>query len=404
MAGSGFLHGVEVTEIANGVRPIESVSSSIIGIVGTAPGADPVAFPLNTPVVVAGSSYEAAKLDVTTDGTGGGTLPAALDGIFDQIGATVIVVRVEEETQETDTLVNVRGGVDAQTGQYEGVYALLASESVNGKVPRIICAPGFTHQRPNDGDGNPTANPVVAELISIAERLTAIIVADGPNTNDDAAVLYASDFGSDRIYVVDPWVKVFNDDGEVVAEPASARVAGVIARTDYEEGFHRSPSNQVINGISGTARPVDFKLGDTSSRANLLNEQKVATIVYQDGYRLWGNMSLSDDSKWKYLCVRRTADVINDAMRVSHLWAVDRGITSTFVSDIVEGVNAVLREMTTKGQILGGSCWGNTDLNTPESIQSGQLYIDFDFTPTFPAERITFRSTLVNDYASEVIV
>lgn len=40
-----FLHGVEVIEIDTGPRPIRTVRSSVIGVVGTAPGADPEAFP-----------------------------------------------------------------------------------------------------------------------------------------------------------------------------------------------------------------------------------------------------------------------------------------------------------------------------------------------------------------------
>ena len=40
-----FLHGVEVIEIDAGPRPIQTVKSSVIGIVGTAPDADPDAFP-----------------------------------------------------------------------------------------------------------------------------------------------------------------------------------------------------------------------------------------------------------------------------------------------------------------------------------------------------------------------
>ena len=47
-------------------------------------------FPINRPSLVAGSRSEAARLGTS------GTLPAAMDGIFDQIGAVVIVVRVEE--------------------------------------------------------------------------------------------------------------------------------------------------------------------------------------------------------------------------------------------------------------------------------------------------------------------
>jgi phage tail sheath protein FI len=35
-----FLHGVEVVTVAGGPRPIQTIRSAIIGIVGTAPDAD----------------------------------------------------------------------------------------------------------------------------------------------------------------------------------------------------------------------------------------------------------------------------------------------------------------------------------------------------------------------------
>ncbi|KIC14066.1 phage tail sheath C-terminal domain-containing protein [Leisingera sp. ANG-Vp] len=403
---AGFLHGVEVLEIDTGARPIRTIATGVIGIVGTAPGADADAFPLNTPVLVAGSRLEAAKLDVTSDGSGGGTLAGALDGIFDQIGAVVIVVRVEEGVDEAATMANVIGGVDGNTGQFEGVHALAGAESVVGFAPRILCAPGWTHQRPEDS-GNPgthLANPVVAELEGIADRIGAVIIADGPNTTDTAAQIYAGDWGtSGRIYVVDPWVKVADSDGNPVDEPASARVAGVIARTDNDEGFWVSPSNKGIFGIIGTSRPVDFKLGDQSSRANLLNANDVATIIRQDGYRLWGNRAPTADPKWQFLCVRRTADVLNESIQRSHMWAVDRAITKTYMEDVVEGVNGFIALLVAQGALLGGNCWADPDLNTPAGIQNGQVWFNFDFTPPYPAERVTFRSHLTNQYIAEAL-
>lgn len=391
-----FLHGVQVVEIDAGPRPIRTVRSSVIGIVGTAPDADPVAFPLNTPVLIAGSRTEAAKLD--TVGDRAGTLPAALDGIFDQAGAVVIVVRVEEGETEAATIANVIGGVNAVTGNLEGVQALLGAESVTGFAPRILCAPGFTHQRTAE-----TANAVIAELLGIADRLRAVIIADGPNTTDADAIAAAGDFGSARVYLVDPWVKVLDQAGQVVTEPASARVAGLIAKSDNDRGFWWSPSNQEIAGIIGTSRPVDFVLGDANSRANLLNESKVATIIRQDGFRLWGNRSLSVDPKFAFLSVRRTADIINESLQRAHLWAVDRNITKTYLDDVTEGVNGYLRSLVSLGAILGGECWPDPDLNTPANITQGKVYFNFDFTPPYPAESITFRSQLVNDYLSEVI-
>ncbi|MEI4262779.1 phage tail sheath subtilisin-like domain-containing protein [Roseovarius sp. D0-M9] len=397
-----FLHGVEVIEVDTGARPIRTVRSGVIGIVGTAPDADPLAFPLNTPVLVAGNRLEAAKLD--TIGTGLGSLPAALDGIFDQIGAVVIVVRVDEGIDEDATLANVIGGVDAGTGAYEGVHALAAAEPVVGFTPRILCAPGWTHQRIDDGINPPTANPVVSEMEGIADRLRAVIVADGPNTTDADAQTYAADWGtSGRVYVIDPWVKVFDANGDVAVKPASARVAGVIARTDNDRGFWWSPSNKGIFGIIGTARPVDFKLGDAASRANLLNENNVATIIRQDGFRLWGNRVPTADPKWQFISVRRTADILHESLQRAHLWAVDRNITKTYLEDVADSVNGFIAGLVAEGALLGGRCFPDPDLNTPASIADGKVYFNLEFTPPYPAEHITFRSHLVDTYISEVL-
>ncbi|MGX9855770.1 phage tail sheath subtilisin-like domain-containing protein [Limimaricola variabilis] len=392
-----FLHGVEVLEVDSGARPIRTVRTGVIGIVGTAPGADATEFPLNTPVLVAGSRAKAAKLDL--DGTGGGSLPAALDGILDQIGAVCIVVRVDEGADEDATLANVVGGVNGGTGQFEGVHALLGAEAVVGFAPKILCAPGWTHQRPTAA-----ANPVVAELEGIANRLRAIIVADGPNTTDADAQTYAGDWGSSgRVYVVDPWVTVLDGDGNTVSEPASARVAGVIARTDADRGFWHSPSNKGIFGIMGTSRPVDFKLGDSASRANLLNENDVTTIIRQDGFRLWGNRVPTADPKWQFLSVRRIADTLHESIQRAHLWAVDRNITKTYLEDVADGVNGYIRTLIERGALLGGECYADPDLNTAASIQEGKVYFNLRFTPPYPAEHITFRSHLVDDYITEAL-
>lgn len=391
-----FLHGIQNVTVDDGSRPITTVRSSTIGIIGSAPDADPLIFPLNKPVLIAGSRIEAAKLGET------GTLPQAIDSIFDQVGAVLVVVRIEENETAAATLANVLGGVDANTGTYEGVHAFLAAESIVGFVPKILIAPGYTHTRTAAVGQTPaTSNPVVAELNGIAERLKAVIIADGPNTNDADAIAYSKDFGSKRVFLVDPKV-LKTVDGTTTSEWSSACVAGLIAKSDNERGWWWSPSNQEINGIIGTSRAIDFAMGDASCRANLLNENNVATIIRQNGYRLWGNRTLSNDKKWAFLCVVRTADMIDESLKAAHLWAVDRGITKTYVSDVIEGVNAYLRYLTNIGAILGGSCWADPDLNSADQIAQGKVYFDFDFTPVYPSEHVIFRSHLVNDYIKEI--
>lgn len=466
-----FLHGVEVLDIDAGPRPIQTVRSSVIGLIGTAPDADATKFPINTPVLIAGSRVEAAYLDLVGDGEG--TLPQAMDTILDQIGAVVVIVRVDEGTDINETVANVLGGVNATTGTYEGVHAFLAAESIIGFAPKVLIAPGFTDTRSTNGitsisvtaggtgyttaptvgisgvgtgaqatakitagvvtsveivkpgsgytsaptitltggsgtgatatatTGN-VANAVAAELIGIADRLRAVVLADCPNTNDADAIAYRGDFGSKRIFVVDPKVTKTNSAGNLVQAWGSALWAGLIAKSDNDRGWWWSPSNMEINGIQGTTRAIDFKLGDANCRANLLNEKEVATIVRLDGFRTWGNRTCSSDPKWAFLCVVRTADMINESLQAAHLWAVDRGITKNYVTDVIEGVNRYLRSLVAKGAILGGQCWIDPALNTPDQITAGKVYFDFDFTPVYPAEHITFRSHLVDSYVQEI--
>jgi phage tail sheath protein FI len=382
-----FLHGVEVVEIDTGTRPIRTVRSSVIGLVGTAPEADAAKFPLNTPVLIAGRRGDAAGLG--TDGT----LPGAIDDIFDQAGAMIVLIRVAEGADDAETISNVIGGIDDDSGQYEGVQALLAAESVLGLAPRILVAPGFTQEQ-----------AVVSEMVSIATRLRAMIIADGPNTNDAAALAYRGNFGSDRIYLVDPWVRVWDTETSTeVVRPSSARIAGVWSKSDAERGFWHSPSNRLIDGIVGTARSVDFTLGDHNARANYLNENEVSTIIQRDGYRIWGNRTLSADPKWAFVKRRRIADMINESIMQAHFWAVDRNADAQYFENVTEGVNSYGRRMISVGALVGFNCWPDPDLNTPEELEAGKVYFNYDWVETPTAEHITFRSMINNGYLSEVV-
>lgn len=463
-----FLHGIEVVEVDDGIRPIQTAKSSVIGLVGTAPDADAATFPLNTPVLLAGAQRLAAKLDTTGDGEG--TLKDACDAIFDQTGAMVVVVRVEEGATAAETLSNIVG----DGALFTGVHALLSAQSAVKVTPRILIAPGFTGVRPTgvsaiavgvggadyvqatttvtiagDGEGaeatatvtagaitaitvtkggfgytvaptvtingagtNATAtatiasvaNPVVAELQGIANRMRSVIIADGPNTTDAAAITYREDWGSDRIFVVDPHAMVWDTlASAAVAQPASGRVAGVMARMDNDKGFWWSPSNQVLTGIVGIARPIDFNMSDPNSIANYLNENEVATIIQADGYRLWGNRTTSADPLWAFLSVRRTADMIYESIEEAFRWAMDRPFSAQLLRDIEGSVNAYLRHLTVVGAILGGKAWLDGELNTADQLQAGKLFIDFDIEPAAPLEHLTFRAHRNAGYYEELV-
>lgn len=382
-----FLHGIETLEISDGIRSISTVKSAVIGLVGTAPDADVAKFPVNEPVLLTGPKL-AAELGAT------GTLGWAIDGIYDQIGAAIVVVRVEEGVDDAATMTNVGGAAADQTG----VHALMTAESELGVSPRLLIAPGWTHQRPDD---NP--NPVMTELKALAGKLRAIAIVDGPNTDDATAITAATDAGSDRVYLVE-WAKVWDAaTSAYIAEPASGRAAGVIARTDIESGFWHSPSNKPMQGVAGSGRPIGFWYSDPNSQANLLNEANVACVVRADGFRLWGNRTTGGDSQWAFLSVRRTADLVYDSVERSHLWAIDKPFSSQLFRDIRDGVQAYLRQLKGLGAIAGGRCWLDEELNTPASLAAGQLWVDFDLEPVGPLERLTFRAHRNGGYYEELL-
>jgi hypothetical protein len=470
-----FLHGVEVVTVDGGPRPIQTIRSAIIGIVGTAPEADAAAFPLNTPVLVN------SRGGYGTIGTTG-TLPKALNQIFAEFSPFVVVIRVAEDADADITLANVVGAIDAGTGARTGIQALRNSQSLVGVTPMLLIAPEFTASRPTGVDsitvtdtgagyaaapvitftgggadpdlvlptahavlgtgadaGKVTAividtpgshltaapnvvitganttpatatatigsvkNPVAGALESLATSLRAHAIIGGPNTTDAAALDYREDYGSRRVYIVDPHAKVYDTTAAayVSADPA-ASVAGLIARVDAEQGFWKSPSNEELLGIGGVDRPIDFALGDSNTRANLLNENEVATIIRDEGYRLWGNRTTSSDPMFAFLCVSRTADMIDLSIQRAHRWACDKGITRGYFDDVTSSVNAYLRDLEARGAIVGGKCWVDPDFNDAQQIANGHATFSYEFTPTYPAERVTFRSSITDAFITNL--
>ena len=383
-----FLHGVEVVQIDDGIRPIQTVKSSLIGLVGTAPDAADADFPLDTPVLVSGPR-KAALLGTN------GTLADAYDALYAQGVNAAVVVRVAEGVDAAATLANAVGIAADQTG----AFALTTAQSALGQTPRILCAPGLT--TPTDFA---QTQALVDALVTVAGRLRAIVVADGPNTAEADAITYAGNYGSDRLYIVDPAVTVFDAvSASTVTRPASGYVAGRISRTDNDRGFWWSPSNQLLSGILGTARPVEFALSETETEANRLNEAKVATIIRSEGFRLWGNRSAASDALWAFLSVRRTADLIYDSIERTHLWALDRPFSAQLVQDIRDGVQAYVNQLIGLGALLGGTIYLDPELNTEATLKAGQLYLDFDIEPPAPLERLTFRAHRNGDYYDELI-
>lgn len=383
---SGFFHGVTVTNIDTGARTIALPSSSIIGLVDTfTPGADTTAKP-NDLLMITSEREAVAAFGASA------AITKACRAIYSRAKAVIVacgVAKVEDAAEQTAAII---GAVQAD-GKRTGLQALLDGKSRFNAQPRLLVAPQHG-----------AVEAVGTALVALADKLRAIAIIDGPNTTDEAAIAYAGNFGAKRAFLVDPGVRYWDNDAEATVDaPGSAWVAGLFAWTDSEYGFWASPSNKEFVGITGTRRPVEFLDGDDSCRANLLNNANIATIIRDDGFRLWGNRTLSSDPKWAFVTRVRTMDIVMDAILYGHKWAVDRAITATYVKDVTEGLQAFMRDLKNQGAIINFEVYADPELNTASQLEQGKVYWNIRFTDVPPAENPNFRVEVTNQWLTEVL-
>jgi phage tail sheath protein FI len=387
MSGS-FFHGVTTSLIDTGARTISLPSSSIIGLCDTF-----------TPGVLGGGTAKVGDLILLTSEReaiaafgAGSAIAKAAAAIYVRAKAVIVAVgvpKLEDEALQTSAII---GGVLA-SGQRTGLQALLDGKSVHNAQPKLLIAPGHS-----------ATQAVATAMDALAGKLRAIAIVDGPNTTDEAAMEYAENFGSKRIYMVDPGVQFWDTiESATVDAPGSAWVAGLFAWTDANYGYWASPSNKEFVGITGTKRPIEYLDGDETCRANLLNNAFIATIIRDGGYRLWGNRTLSSDPKWSFVTRVRTCDILMDAIQAGHKWAVDRSITKTYVKEVTEGLDAFMRDQKNAGAIINFEVFADTELNTASQIEQGKVYWRIRFTDVPPAENPNFLIEVTNQWLTEVL-
>lgn len=383
MATDSQFHGVRVLELNEGNRPIRTVSTAVIGLLATAEDADPVTFPLDTAVLITDPQGAVEKAGTK------GTLARSLQAIADQTGAVVVVVRVDTKETEAEQTTAVIGS--QVNGRYTGMKALLTAEQNLRVKPRILGAPGLD-----------TA-PVTAAFGSIAEKLRAFVYvsAYGCETKEDATA-YRDAIGSRETMVIWPDFLGFDTiKSETTTFEATARALGLRAKIDNETGWHKTLSNVPVNGVTGISKDVFWQLQSMDTDAGYLNLNEVTTLIQRDGFRFWGSRTCSTDPLFAFENYTRTAQVLADTMAEGHMWAVDKPLHPSLARDIVEGINAKFRDLKGQGYIIDGSCWFDPSVNSKESLKSGRLMLDYDFTPVPPLEDLTLRQRITDKYLAD---
>lgn len=381
MAADQYHHGVRVLEVNDGTRPIQTVSTAVIGMVCTAKDADASVFPLDTPVLLTNIQGK-----IGSAGTKG-TLGPALQAIADQTNPATIVVRVAEGTTAAETTSNIIGTTTA-TGQYTGMKALLTASAKLTVTPRILGVPGLDTKE------------VTTALISVAQQLRGFVYASANGAKTKAAALtYRDSFSARELMLIWPdftgWDTTTNT---TVSASTIACAMGLRAKIDNDIGWHKTLSNVGVNGVTGISADVYWSLQSTGTDADLLNEKCVTTLIRKDGFKFWGSRTCSDDPLFAFENYTRTAQILADTMAEAHMWAVDGPLTPQLAKDIVEGVQAKLRGLKTQGYLIDGDCWFDESHNPVEELKAGKMMIDYDYTPVPPLESLGFTQRITDRY------
>lgn len=380
MAEANRHHGITANEYTEGVRSISDISTAIIGMVCTAEDADAKVFPLNTPI------FSTSAYDLLAKAGTKGTLAKSLDAIVDQADAQVVIVRVADSKTTEELKANVIG--TAEGGNYTGLKALRRAKAVTGYTPKILGCPELDSQ------------DVLTELVGVAQATRAFAYGSAGGNPDITEVgNYRKNFGQRELMLIDNEFMAFDPATKKTETAATiARVLGARAKLDKNVGWHKSISNTEINGVSGLKFARSFDLLDKNCDANTLNNKDVTTLIREDGFRVWGNRTCTNDSMMAFEVATRTAQIIQETIASAFMWALDKPMHPSLMEDIIMAINAKLAQYVNKGYILGARVFVDKTLNTSETVQAGQFTISYEFTWVPPLENLVFNQHVTDTF------
>ena len=194
-----------------------------------------------------------------------------------------------------------------------------------------------------------------------------------------------------------PWIKVANPIGtngdREMFVPPSGHIAGVWARTDESRGVWKAPANDTIRGC------LDIERGITQNEQSLLNPIGINCIrpFGTRGIRIWGARTLSSDTDWRYINVRRLFNMVESTIMEGTQYAVFEPNDVTLWEGVNRTLTGFLRGLWSAGALFGASadqafyvkC--DAETNPPESIDAGKLVVEVGLAPVKPAEFVVFR-------------
>ncbi|BAY29268.1 phage tail sheath protein [Nostoc carneum NIES-2107] len=299
-------------------------------------------------------------------------LAHAVYGFFNNGGTRCYVMRVKEETDIVDSLLEEK---------FEAIdeIAIVVAPGVTSKAARSAIV---THCQQKTSDR--------FAIFDCGENDTASTVDKTKPDNSNYAAFYFP-----WIQVLDPATKAMNPNGDgLIYVPPSGHIAGIYARVDTQRGVHKAPANEVVLGALGVNQLI------SKNQQDGLNPQGVNCIRDLNGnIRVWGARTIGGDAngEFKYLNVRRLFLFMRESIDEGTQWTVFEPNTPDLWARIRRSVTAFLTNVWRSGALFGNTpeqafyvkC--DEENNPPEVRDAGQVIIEIGVAVVKPAEFVIFR-------------
>lgn len=311
---------------------------------------------------------------VTKEDADSGTMPAVQDVTALAGGDDgTLPVDVDDYKQGAGTLV---------PGGRQGLLALNDVDEV-----AILYAPNAT------GIATlPTA--LIGACVSLKDRFAIIDAPKGVSDVSNDALSPRNDLETMFAAYYYPWIKVYNPLTKLYKTvPPGGHVAGIYARSDIERGVHKAPANEKVRGV----KDLEFNIG--KGEQDILNPRGVNCIraFSGRGIRVWGARTLSSNTLWKYINVRRLFIMLEESIEKGTQWVVFEPNDQKLWARVKQTVTQFLTGVWRTGALFGSTpeeaffvkCDQST--MTQDDIDNGRLIIVIGVAPVKPAEFVIFR-------------
>ena len=313
--------------------------------------------------------------------------------------------------------VNLSGGTDGlnpTTGMFasdmiglpatalvpaSGLYAFDPVDDIN-----IVAIPDLMLFAPSDG-----RNATLQAITYCQNRADCFYVADSPSGLKPQDVLaykrgqnkYSGNaFNSKYAAIYYPWIYVSDPTtGGTLEVPPSGAIVGRYSATDVARGVFKAPAGTVDGYINSA---MNIERVTTQGEQDTLNPEGINVIrKFADaGIVIWGARTVSSDSEWTYVPVRRLVISIEQSILLGTQGIVFEPNDPALWKRIIRDVGAFLQTEWTAGALFGDTAAQayfvkcDSETNPPESIALGRVVTVVGIAPVLPAEFVIFQIEL----------